>query len=531
MRDEYDYIIAGAGSAGSVLAYRLSEDKTRNVLLVESGPRDRSPLIHVPFGLGRLMKPGNPHCWDYMVSHGSNRGEERWLSGRTLGGSSSINGMVYVRGAPADYDGWEALGCKGWGWEKISRCFTAMEDHQLGTGNGRGVGGPLRITQQPAEDEVGHAFLAACGQSGIPVVSDINAVETASQGRFGWQPQTVSKGRRVSAATAFIAPAKRRPNLDVVTETDVLSINFDNLVAKGVLLRHRGVVRSVGARAEVILAAGALNSPKILQLSGIGPAPLLRKLGIKVLVDAPDVGQNLIEHRVLHASYRLKRGGNNTKLQGFGLIRSIGEYIFRREGPLAGCVFSISGFVKTEPGLESPDGMIGLGLQSLQEDMKVDARPGMTLYSTFLHPQSKGEIKIRSADPHDTPCINANYMAEDSDRKGSAALFRMMRKIAAQPALASFIEAEISPGTQCGDSDEDIIEASFSGTGGPGYHPSGTCRMGTDSTAVLDPELRVRGVQKLRVVDTSIMPTIVSGNTNGPAMAIAWNAADMIMQP
>lgn len=536
--DRVDYVIVGAGSAGCVLADRLTRDGRYHVLLVESGPEDKSPFIHMPLGLGRLLRDGDPHYWQFEASQGGNRPSEAWIKGRTLGGSSSVNGMVYVRGAPCDFDGWAAAGCTGWDWATAERAYGEMEDHALGPGEGRGVGGPLRVTVPQQKDPLGEAILQAAAQAGFPTVADTNGMEAVCEGGFGRQPRTVSEGRRFSAANAFLHPARHRPNLHVVTDTDVTGLLFEGRRASGVALRTGERAWQVAADREVILSAGAVNSPKLLLLAGIGPAEDLHALGINVRVDAPGVGANLREHRGLQLSYEVRRGGVNRSLRGPGLILSGLRYMLTRTGPLANAVFDLAGFVKTVPGLTLPDGQIGVGLYAFEPSTDGDQhpfsgktvgqRPGFTMFGCFLRPESQGSIWLTSADPAAPPRIDANYLSAPADREGAISLFRTMRRIVAQPALAPFIVAETMPGPGLAETDEDIIEQAFR-LGTPGYHVAGTCRMGADAAAPLDPDLRVRGVEGLRVVDTSVMPTMPSGNTNGPAMVVAWMAADRIL--
>ncbi len=526
MQSSYDFIIVGAGSSGCVLANRLSADAGVSVLLIDSGPADRSPLISMPMGLAKLLGPESPYISRYQASPGSGYTEESWVKGRTLGGSSSINGMVYTRGAPADYDGWALEGCPGWGWDEISRCYEQIEHHQLGPAPGRGGSGPLYVGMSPQSDPLIRATIAAAGEMGVPVVEDINDIAAVTDGGFGLQPRNIRRGRRFSAARAFLRPALQRKNLEVVTNAEVFSIVLEGATASGVRVRYCGADRVVSARREVILCAGAINSPCLLQRSGIGPAGLLESLGIKPVIDLAGVGQNLCDHRTLPLQLRVKRGGSNLGLQGAGLVASVLKYFFLGTGALAQSTFVAGGFVKTSPDLERPDVQVGIGpFTSTAEGVR--PYPAITLFGYTLRPESRGEVAITSADPGVSPRINANYMATPYDRQNAIAIFRWLRKLAAQPALAPYIEHEILPGPDI-EEDEALLEASFT-YGNTGYHVAGTCRMGTDDAAVLDHQLRVRGVEGLRVVDTSMMPSLVSGNTNAPAMAIAWRAAELIL--
>jgi choline dehydrogenase-like flavoprotein len=530
MQESYDYIIIGAGSSGCVLANRLSENPAHRVLLVESGPDDTSPLIKMPRGIGKLLAPGNAHVWDYMVSPGGNQPEEMWLKGRTIGGSSSINGMVYIRGAAADYDGWAALGCIGWGWDEIGPKFVALEDHQLGMGVDRGVGGPLRVSVHPAGNPLCAAMIEGAQQMGVATVDDINGPQATNEGGIGYQTVTTFQGQRFSAARAFLAPIRKRKNLDVFCETDVLRILFEGTRASGILLRNKDGDRSISATREIIVSAGAIQSPKLLQLSGIGPAALLQAHGIPVVADSPNVGRNLREHRYLSTQYRVKCGSLNHRFGGLGLATALADYLLRRKGPLTHSAHEVGGFVKTRAGLDRPDAQIGFGLYSMHAEEKgivIDKTPGITILGYFTRPESQGELRICSGNPDDKPIIEANHFSAEIDRISAVSLFNWLRALGKTPALAAWIKEETSPGSSI-KTDEDILTNAIK-LGGTSFHICGTCRMGSDDVAVVDPHLRVRGVQGLRVVDTSIMPTIVSGNTNAPAMVIGLRASDYIL--
>lgn len=525
----YDYIIVGAGSAGCVMANRLSHDPGVTVLLIESGPEHTSPLISMPRGIGKLLSPGNPHVWDYQAARGKGMKDELWLKGRAIGGSSSVNGMVYVRGAPADYDAWEAQGCEGWGWKDIGRQFVALEDHQLGAAEWRGTGGPLKVSVHPANDELCDAVIAAAGQVGTPKVPDTNHVDSVNNGGFGYQPQTTWRGQRFSAAKAFLDPVRERGNLTVLTGCTVQRIDFEGQRAVAVQVRTAEGLRSIGIRREALLCAGAIETPKLLQLSGVGPAKLLSRLGIKVISDSPNVGRNLREHLYIAMQFRVTRGSFNHCFAGLGLAGSLLNYFVRKKGPMTHAAHEAGGFVKTREGLERPDAQIGVSLYSMLGDgnkVMIDKEPGLTLGGYFMQPQSQGEIRIQSKDPAIAPLIDANYLSAEADQVAGIALVRWLRRLASQPALKPFIVSELTPGVEA-QTDEQIL-AALRHYGQTAFHVSGTCRMGADADSVVDLQLKVRGVDGLRVVDTSIMPTLVSGNTNAPAMAMAMRAAEII---
>lgn len=524
--DTFDYIIVGAGSSGSVLASRLSADPMQRVLLIEAGGPDTSPLIDMPRGFGRLLADPN-HVWMYQVDKtGGHNAPEFWVRGKTLGGSSSVNGMVWVHGLPGDYDAWERQGCVGWGWPELSRCFKALEDHQLGEGGGRGVGGPVKVTQHPERAELCEAMIAAARTCGLPITEDLNSVDGEG---FGYQPRNIWRGRRQSAAKAFLRPARGRANLTVMTDTLALRVVFEGGRAVGVQIRRDGRDDIVRAGREVVLCAGALHSPKLLQLSGVGPADHLRSLGIDVVCDSPDVGENLREHRLLSMQFRVTRGSQNHHFNGALLYATALNYFLFGRGALASAAFEVGGFVKTRPELDRPDAQLGMGPMSLDRSagrFAMEREPGALCGGYAMRPDSRGSVRITGRDPDAPLQIQPNYLSEESDRRTSVGIVRFTRRLFAQPALQEYVVRESSESAEA-QTDDEIIDA-FHRIGAAGFHAAGTCRMGADSRSVVDPQLRVRGVRGLRVVDISVMPSLVSGNTNAPAMAMAWRAAELI---
>jgi choline dehydrogenase-like flavoprotein len=523
----FDYVIIGAGSAGCVLAYRLSENPETSVLLIEAGPNDTNWLIHMPWGYRKTHR--DPRLiWRFAVTADAHQGE--WcfstLGGKVLGGTSSINSMVYVRGQPKDYDDWAAGGAPGWSWRDIAPCFKKIEDHELGESETRGVGGPVCISCPRDGDPLCEAVIQAGVALGLPRRYDLNGID---QGGIGYFPATIKNGRRVSAAQAFLRPIKRRANLAILTEATVTRILFEGTRAVGVACFLNGTPREFRAEREVILCAGALQSPKILQLSGIGPADHLRSLKIPVICDSPGVGANFRDHWGLRLRYRLLGAwGHNPWLRGVGLWMSALQYFIRRTGVLSTAGAQVGAFVKAMPDAPRPDAELQIAPYSIDPaSNEIERRPGLVCNVQSLRPDSQGRVLIRSADPAASPAIHPNFLSAEYDRQLTVHMVRYARDLLRQQALREYLGEETFPGPACW-SPEEILDVCRR-SGALGCHYSGTCRMGRDSMAVVDPMLCVRGISGLRVVDCSIMPTLVSGNTNGPAMAIAWRAADLIL--
>ena len=525
----FDYIIIGAGSAGCVLANRLSDDPANRVLLLEAGGKDNYIWVKIP--VGYLYCIGNPRT-DWMMKTeaeaGLNGRSLVYPRGRILGGCSSINGMIYMRGQARDYDHWRQLGNTGWGWDDVLPYFMRSEDNATGADDLHGEGGEWRVESQRLSWEILDAFHDACLSAGIPASDDFNRGNNEGVGYFKVNQR---HGVRWSSATAFLKPALKRRNLKVLTNAQVDSLKMDGRRVTGVLFRHGNVLKSATAEADTILSAGAIGSPQIMQLSGIGPAALLGQHGITVRHDLPGVGGNLQDHLQIRAIYKV---GNTVTLNErarslFGRARIALEYALRRSGPMSMAPSQLGVFTKSDEALDTPD------LQYHVQPLSLDAFgqplhefPAITASVCNLRPQSRGSVTIRSTDPGDKPLIQPNYLSTPGDRLVAANSLRLTRRIMAQAPLAPFTPQEYLPGIEF-ESDEDLAKKAGD-IGTTIFHPVGTARMGSDADAVVDDQLRVHGIDGLRVVDASIMPTITSGNTNSPTVMIAEKGADMILK-
>ncbi|WP_372803700.1 GMC family oxidoreductase [Paracoccus seriniphilus] len=551
MRDtetDFDFIVIGGGSAGCLMANRLSADPANRVLLLEAGKKDNYPWIHIP--VGYLYCIGNPRTdWMYETEadKGLNGRSLRYPRGKTLGGCSSINGMIYMRGQSRDYDNWARLsGEQEWDWDHSLRDFMAHEDHCTLDGgadpvtgdNGRfsdmhGHGGEWRVEKQRLRWDVLDSFAEAAQQAGIERTEDFNGGDNAGVGYFDVNQ---SSGWRWSSAKAFLRPARSRPNLAVWTEAQVeklvFTIGADGLPrCAGARVNRRGQVVTVSARRETVLSAGAINSPQILQLSGIGPAAVLQSHGIEVLRDAP-VGENLQDHLQIRAVFKVKgtRTLNTLAASLWGKAMIGGEYLLKRSGPMSMAPSQLGAFTRSDPGRPYANleyHVQPLSLDAFGEDLH--RFPAMTVSVCNLNPTSRGNVRIRSANFRDAPMISPNYLDTEDDRKVAADSLRQVRKLMAQPAMQPYQPEEFKPGPQY-QSDAELARLAGD-IANTIFHPVGTVKMGRadDQTAVLDPHLRLKGVAGLRVVDASIMPEITSGNTNSPTLMIAEKAARWIL--
>jgi choline dehydrogenase len=526
---EFDYIIIGAGSAGCVLANRLTADGKHSVLLLEAGPEDTHLWIHIPLGYGRLFKEKAVN-WMYQTEpepglNGRNVFQPR---GKVLGGSSSINGLLYVRGQHEDYDRWRQRGNVGWGYDDVLPYFRKSEDQTRGGDDFHGAGGPLPVSDWRHADPLSAAFVDAAVQVGVPRNSDFNG---ATQEGAGFFQTTTKGGRRASAAVAYLRPAKARQNLHIETSALAEKILFEGRRAVGVAYRVAGTPRTARARKEVLVSSGAFNSPQLLQLSGLGPADLLRQHGIEVVLDAPGVGHDLQDHMQVRVVMRCSQAITLNDIVNNPLRKVMTglRYFAFRTGPLTIAAGTSGAFFRTNPRLATPDVQIHfLPFSTDKMGEKLHPFSGFTASVCQLRPESRGSLKIKSADPFTPPEIRINYLASEVDRTTNVEGLKILRKILHAPALAPYVVEEVDPGDKV-ISDEALL-AYCRVRGTTIYHPTSTCRMGNDPLAVVDQQLRVRGIDGLRVIDASVMPDLVSGNTNAPVIMIAEKAADMILQ-
>jgi choline dehydrogenase len=525
----YDYIVIGAGSAGCVLANRLSEDASVRVLLLEAGPKPTNPWIRIPAGMSRLFLP-NRYNWGYFTEPEPQLDNRKvyWPRGKTLGGSSAINGLAYVRGHPMDYDGWRQLGLSGWSWDEVLPYFKKSEHRETGATSHHGTGGHLWVSDPPVRHPAARDFIESGVACGIARNGDLNGPEQAG---VGFLQFTMQKGRRHSTHDAFLGPARARPNLDIVTEAHTQRIRIEGGRATGVVYVQGGETRVAEAAREVVLSAGALNSPQILMLSGLGPAAQLAEHGIDVLADLPGVGQNLQDHLYVHYVARVTPDSSvNDKLRGARAYLQGAQYMLTRGGLLTLAASQACAFVEGLPGAGHPD--LQINFRPLSFDflptgqLAIGSEPCVTASVCYLRPQSRGSIRLRSGDPADAPVIHANYLEAEADRQAMIAGVRWIRRIFAAEPLRRRVIAEELPGPEL-QSDEEIL-GFVRRMSQSMYHPVGTARMGTDVNAVVDERLRVRGVAGLRVIDASVMPLIPSGNTNAPTIMVAEKGADLI---
>jgi choline dehydrogenase len=524
---QYDYVIVGAGAAGCVLANRLSADPRSRVILLEAGGKDDYLWIHIP--VGYLYCMGNPRtdwCFTTEAEAGLNGRALAYPRGRVLGGCSSINGMIYMRGQARDYDQWRQLGNAGWAWDDVLPYFKRSEDNVHGADEVHGAGGEVRVEEPRISWEILDAFREAAAESGIPKTADFNRGNNEGCGYF---QVTQRRGLRWSVTRSFLRPAMKRPNLTVLIHAQTSAIRFAGQRAIGVEFWREGEACFVEAAGEVILAAGAVGSPHLLELSGVGSGSVLQRAGIAVRHDLPGVGENLQDHLQLRLAYKVKnvktlneRANRLSGKLGIGL-----EYLLFRRGPMTMAPSQLGAFAKSDPSRETPD--LQYHVQPLTLDRfgePLHNFPAFTASVCNLRPTSRGAVHLKSSDARQQPAIAPNYLATDADRRVAAASIRLTRRICAAPALARFAPEEFKPGPQA-QSDAELARAAGD-IGTTIFHPIGTCKMGPDPRAVVDGRLRVHGLEGLRIVDASIMPVITSGNTHAPTVMIAEKAADMI---
>ncbi len=525
---QFDYIIVGAGSAGCVLANRLSTDPANKVLLLEAGTTDTNPWIHVPVGYFKTMhNPKTDWCYLTEPDKGINNRRLQWPRGKVLGGSSSLNGLLYVRGQAEDFDRWEALGNKGWSYKEVLPYFKKSEDQERGADNYHGIGGPQKVSDLRLRRPIADFFIKAAEQIGIPLNPDYNG---AKQEGVGYFQQTAFKGFRWSTARGFLRPAMKRKNLTVITKAHTNRILFEDNRAVGIEYLKKGKLHQVKANSEVILSAGAIGSPQILQLSGIGSKELLDKHQIDLIKELPGVGKNLQDHLQIRLVFKTSQRTLNDELNSYLKQFKVGlQYIFTRTGPLTLAASQVAIFTKSHPGIDRSD--IQFHMQPLSADKPgegVHDFSAFTLSVCQLRPHSSGHIEIKSRDPLQHPAIHPNYLSDKRDQKVAVDSIKVARKIAEAPALKIHILDEYVPGSEH-QTDLELLNVARQHSQTI-YHPTSTCKMGNDKMAVVNERLQVHGIKGLRIIDASIMPEITSGNTNAPAIMIAEKGAEMLLE-
>jgi len=522
----YDHIVIGGGSAGCVVASRLSEDPERKVLLLEQGPSDRSPYIHMPATYYKTAK-GNL-LTRYRIQPQAAQGgiTPEFVQGRVLGGGSSVNAMVYMRGCPEDYDGWAKDGCPGWTYRDVLPYFMRAEDNERFSGDVHGVDGPLGVSDQKYTHYLTKSWLRACQELGIPYNPDFNS---GKQTGCGLYQVTMRNGRRCSAATAYLNPARRRKNLEIKTNAQVTKILIESKRAVGISYLENGQHKTAHASAEITLTSGAIGSPHLLMLSGIGPADQLRSAGVPLVLDLPGVGQNLQDHFDVFLIYQLSGAHSYDKYKKFHWQFWAGlQYLLFRDGPITSniCEGGLLWFGDRNDPLPNLQYHFLPGAGVEEGSDTAPGGNGCTLNVYQTRPRSRGTVTLLSADPLAPPAVDPNYLSEDYDLQCLSEAVRIGQDILAQRSLSKYVAGFVRPEKHITDKTERIEFVKRSGQGA--LHPSGACRMGTDELAVVDPQLRVRGIDGLRVADTSIMPRLVSGNTNAPAIMIGERASDFI---